>query len=142
MSSNPSSRSLGWIWSPKFHIGTLVGFVLIAVGAVLPWVELTSPAKLYVLGMESGVERVWVRRLLAVAGVGVVVDSLRFVVPDERQAFDVILVGIGAVVTVLTIIASPLGQEIAVPASGVSVTLLGSLLVVLTAGGSLFVDSS
>lgn len=107
--------------------------MLIGAGAVLPWVDKELPVKVYVLGMQTGLERVWVRRLLVVAGVGVLVHVGRFVTPDRRPGLDALLVGVGGLTAAIAAVTSPLAGRWA-PGPGVYVTLVGSLLVALGSG--------
>ncbi|WP_290815918.1 hypothetical protein, partial [Halovivax sp.] len=45
------------------HVLSLTGLAVIGIGVFLPWVGETG-FRIYVLGMESGFERQWGRRLL------------------------------------------------------------------------------
>ncbi|QZP37049.1 hypothetical protein [Halobaculum magnesiiphilum] len=114
------------------HVLVLGGFLLIGIGAVLPWVDKQLQVKVYVLGMQSGLERIGVRRLLVVAGVGVLVEIARLFVSDRRTVLEFVLVGVGGVVAVMTVLTSPF-TSLWTPALGVYVTLAGSLLVTLGA---------
>lgn len=114
------------------HVLVLGGFLLIGIGAVLPWVDKQLPVKVYILGMQSGLERIWVRRLLIVAGVGILVDIVRFMPSDWRTIREFVLVGIGGIIAVVTVHTSPF-TSLWTPALGVYVTLVGSLLVTLGA---------
>lgn len=115
------------------HVVVLVGIGLIAEGAVLPWVNKGLPVKVYVLGEQMGIERIWVRRLLVVAGVGVLVEIGRFLASDWRPVLNFVLVGIGGLIAVITVTQSPLTGSWT-PGLGVYITLLGSLLIVFGAG--------
>ncbi|WP_119814561.1 hypothetical protein [Halalkaliarchaeum desulfuricum] len=118
------------------HVLVLAGFGLIGIGAVLPWIDKELPLKVYVLGEQMGVERIWVRRLLVVAGVGALVEVGRFRSSEWRSVFDLVLVGIGGLVAVITITQSPLiGKWL--PGHGVYLTLFGSVLVTFGASISL-----
>lgn len=123
------------------HVVILVGLGLIGVGAVLPWVNKDLPVKVYVLGMQTGLERIWVRRLLVVAGVGLLVEAVLFVTSDRRVVLDLVLVGIGGIIAVITVATSPLTGSW-MPARGVFVTLVGSVLVVLGSGIPLIMPQS
>lgn len=125
-------KTLGSNESTISHLLTIIGFGLIALGAVLPWASKDLPVKVYVLGMQSGLERIWVRRLLLLAGVGLLVEVLRLVTSNRKSALTLILGAIGLLVAVLTVATSPLTGPW-VPARGVYVTLVGSLLVTMGA---------
>lgn len=114
---------------------------LISVGTVLPWVNKNLSVKVYVLGMQTGLERIWVRRLLVVAGVGLLVEAARFATSDRRAVLDLVLVGIGGIIAMMTVATSPLTGSWT-PARGVFVTLVGSLLVVLGSSIPLIITQS
>ena len=106
---------------------TLAGLVLVAVGVSLPWVGDTQ-LQVYVLGMESGLERVWGRRLLlgvALAAV-LVMASLRS--PRRWAAVAPLTSVLGIAIALIAVATTPLtGPRPA--AAGVYVTLAGGLLV-------------
>lgn len=86
--------------------------------------------------MQSGVERIWVRRLLVAVGVGVLAEVVRLLTPTWRSMADLVLVATGGLVALVTVLASPLTSTWT-PAPGGYVTLLGGLLVSLGAGVTL-----
>lgn len=114
----------------------LVGLVLVGAGGVLPWVVKDLPVQVYVLGEASGLERIWVRRLLVLAGVGVVVWVAGLATEHWGTVRYLVLVGIGLLAVAVTVLTSPLTGRWE-PGTGVYVTLLGGLLVVVGAGVSL-----
>jgi uncharacterized protein (DUF697 family) len=106
--------------------------LLIGIGAVLPWVDKQLPVKVYILGSQSGLERLWVRRLLIVAGVGVLVEIGRAMDSDWRTILELVLVGIGGLIATITVLTGPFTSRWT-PDFGVYVSLVGSLLVMLGA---------
>lgn len=131
-------EDLDWGSAIISHALVFVGFGVIGVGAVLPWADKALPVKVYVLGMQTGLERVWVRRLLVVTGVGLLVEVVRLVTSARRPVLDLVLGAIGALIAVITVLTSPLTGPW-MPARGVYVTLFGSLLVMF--GSSLSIIS-
>lgn len=114
----------------------LVGLVLVGAGGVLPWVVKDLPVQVYVLGEASGLERIWVRRLLVLAGVGVGVLVAGLATGRRRTPRHLFLVGIGVLAVAVAVLTSPLTGRWD-PGTGVYVTLLGGLVVLLGAGVSL-----
>ncbi len=111
----------------------LVGFGLIALGVVFPWVDKDLPVQVYVVGMESGLERMGGQQIVALAGLGVLVFGLQIVRPKWQHLLYPTLVLIGGLVGVITVISSPLTGSW-MPAVGVYMTLIGSFLVVICSG--------
>ncbi len=110
------------------HALTLAGFALIGIGVFLPWVG-EPQARVYVLGMESGFERQWGKRLLLGAGLGTALVLASLATRVRWAVVGPILGAIGAVTILVAVITSPLtGQW---PTGiGVYVTIAGGLLVV------------
>ena len=115
---------------PVVHVLTLSGFALIGLGVFLPWVGET-PARVYVLGMESGFERQWGRRLLLGAVLGTALVLLSLSSRAQWSVIGPILSAIGAATVVIAVYTTPLTgpwpSEI-----GVYLTLAGGLLVACT----------
>lgn len=112
------------------HLFTLAGFGLIGLGAILPWADTHLPVKVYILGMESGLERIWVRRLLVIAGTGLLVEVINIRTGRWRTALSITALVTGGVTALITVLTSPLSSPW-VPELGVYITLLGSIVVIL-----------
>lgn len=108
------------------HAIALSGFALIGIGIFLPWVGEIQP-RVYILGMESGFERQWGKRLLlgTVLGTVLVLASL-----TSRGRWSVVgpILGAIGVGMVLIAVSAPLTGRWP-PEIGVYVTLLGGCLV-------------
>ena len=117
------------------HVLSLTGLAVIGIGILLPWVGETG-FRIYVLGMESGFERQWGRRLLLGAALGAVL-VLASLGPRVRWTSVGPIVGaIGAGTVLIAVYTTPLTGRWS-PDIGVYVTLVGGLLVAGTAIASL-----
>lgn len=119
-------------WPKKGHFLALAGFAMIGFGGILPWADTYLPVKVYILGMESGLERVWVRRLLVIAGTGLLVEIINLRTERWRPVLSLKVLILGGVIASITVLTSPLTSRWA-PEPGVYITLLGSILVALGA---------
>lgn len=82
--------------------------------------------------MERGIERVWVRRSLAIAAIGLVLGHARVGSDEGRRVPDLGLVGVAVLVAAFAVLASPLTGPWTAEV-GVHVILLGSLVVAVGA---------
>lgn len=115
------------------HVLALCGFVLVAVGVALPWVGETG-LRVYVLGMASGFERQWGKRLLAGAGLGTAVVLAGLAWGGRWRVVGPVLAAIGTVTVLVAVLTTPLTKQSPPPPDlGVYVTLVGGLLVVTAA---------
>lgn len=122
-------------WSPKAVLQALIliGFGLIVLGVVLPWVKKDLPVQVYIVGMESGLERMGGQQIVALAGLGVLVFGVQVVRLNWQRVLNLTLLLIGGLIGVITVVSSPLTGSW-IPAVGVYFTLIGSLLVVIGSG--------
>lgn len=105
----------------------LSGFALLGVGILLPWVGETQHS-VYVLGMESGFERQWGKRLSLGTALGVSLVLFGMSRPGLWPIIRPILSAIGAIAIGIIVFTTPLTGRWP-PAIGLYVALIGALLV-------------
>lgn len=141
MTPSRITRVVGLSWLSITHVITLAGFGLIGLGVILPWADTYLPVKVYVLGMESGLERIWVQRLFVIAGIGLLLEVINIRTGGWRIVLCVTVLVIGVVIALITVLTSPLSSNW-VPELGVYITLLGSIVVILGSGLNLVMLST
>ncbi|WP_313696197.1 hypothetical protein [Halorarum halobium] len=121
----------------------LAGVAVAALGTLLPWVAETR-LQVYVLGMDSGLERRWTRALalcLPIGTVAVLAAVGRF---DRGGLAARLLAVLGGLSVLVAVLASPLTGRWT-PGVGVYVTILGGVLLLVpaaSAGSRLLPDAT
>lgn len=109
------------------HAVILCGFAVIGIGVFLPWVGETQ-LKVYVLGMASGFERQWGKRLVLGAILGTVLALVSLGSRGRWSVVGPVFSAIGVVTVLVAVYTTPLTGRWS-PEIGVYVTLVGGLLV-------------